>query len=46
MDRVLVATDRHVDRRGAGIDEPQVASWDLLTKEDEGFWRHFLSGLS
>lgn len=45
VDRVFIATDRHVDGRGARVNEPQVASGDLLTEEEEGFWRH-LSGQS
>lgn len=44
MDGVLVATDGYFDGRGAGVDEAQVAGWDVLTEEEEGFCRR-VSGM-
>lgn len=39
MNGVLVATDRHVKGRSAGIDEPQIGCGDGLTEQEEGLCR-------
>lgn len=36
VDGVFVATVGYLDGCGAGVDEAQVAGWDVLTEEEEG----------